>query len=156
MQEKHIIMTPGNIIDIDQQVDDISRILRGFNCQGLGFDPAKAYHGVIQGLQKNGYERILKEYPQGIRHMTAPIREIEREVMACEVDLMGNPVIRWMFRNVVTITDTNDNVKVDKKKSQDKIDGVVAYSNAVGTHLSMTANPTQSPYSDHTFRVLEL
>ena len=49
---------------------------------------------------------------------------------------MNNPVIRWMFRNVVIYRDANDNVKMDKKRSIEKIDGCVAMANAYGTYMS--------------------
>ena len=49
---------------------------------------------------------------------------------------MRNPVIRWMFRNVVIYRDANDNIKMDKKRSIEKIDGCVAMANAYGTYMS--------------------
>ncbi|MCU4154524.1 hypothetical protein J1N10_00965 [Carboxylicivirga sp. A043] len=154
VEEGWMNMTEGDVIDIDQLVEDISEIIPQFNIVMVGFDPAKAYHGVVQGLQKAGFEKILQEFPQGIRYMSQPTREIEREVTAMEVDLMGNPVLRWMFSNAVTITDANDNIKFDKKKSQNKIDGVVAAINARGTYMSFEANAPAEPYKEHTLRVL--
>lgn len=156
VEQGHIIMTPGDVIDIDQQIFDMADIFNTYDVQMCAYDPAKAYHGVVQGLQKEGFENIIKEYPQGIRYMSEPTREIEREITAKEIDLMSNPVIRWMFRNVITITDTNDNIKVDKKKSQDKIDGVVALANAKGAHLSTEADAPGKPYENHTLRIIEL
>ena len=38
----------------------------------------------------------------------------------------GNPVLRWMADNLVVVTDAANNVKPDKKKSREKIDGIVA------------------------------
>ena len=49
---------------------------------------------------------------------------------------MRNPVIRWMFRNVVIYRDPNDNIKLDKKRSIEKIDGCVAMAMAYGTYMS--------------------
>ena len=51
-EEGWIRVTNGNVIDIDEMVADLTRILRRYDVQSLAFDPAKAYHGVIQGLQK--------------------------------------------------------------------------------------------------------
>ena len=50
---------------------------------------------------------------------------------------MNNPVIRWMFKNVVIYTDPNANIKLDKSKSRNKIDGVVATVDAIGAWLNI-------------------
>lgn len=131
-REGMINVTPGDVIDIDEMVLQILNLLQKYNCQGLAFDPAKAYHGVIQGLQKGGISDLLHEFSQGIRNMSEPTRYLEKLVSSAEIDLMHNPVIRWMFANVQTWTDGNDNIKVDKGRSRDKIDGVVALIMAVG------------------------
>ena len=38
----------------------------------------------------------------------------------------GNPVLRWMAANVSLETDAADNWKPSKKKSRERIDGIVA------------------------------
>lgn len=135
-KEGFIRVTNGNVIDIDEMVADLSKILRDYDVQSLAFDPAKAYHGVIQGLQKEGFDDILDEFSQGIQNMSEPTKKMESDVSAGKVDLMGNPVIRWMFRNVVIYRDANDNIKMDKKRSAEKIDGCVAMANAYGAYMS--------------------
>ena len=69
--------------------------------------------------------------------MSEPTKRVEADVTAARVDLMGNPVIRWMFRNVVVYRDANDNIKLDKRRSMEKIDGVVAMANAYGGYMSI-------------------
>ena len=39
----------------------------------------------------------------------------------------GNPVLRWMAGNVVAEIDAAENIKPSKKKSTEKIDGIVAW-----------------------------
>lgn len=38
----------------------------------------------------------------------------------------GNPVLKWMAGNVVMRQDSAGNIKPDKEKSVEKIDGIVA------------------------------
>ena len=38
----------------------------------------------------------------------------------------GHPVLRWMMDNIFIRTDPAGNIKADKEKSTEKIDGVVA------------------------------
>ena len=147
--ENRIFVTDGNVIDIDTQVETIYRIIKNYDCRNIAFDPAKAYHGTVQGLQKLGLSDILDEFNQGIRYMSEPIRELQRMVESGNIDLMEDPILRWMFRNAVAITDTNDNIKLDKKKSQDKIDGLIALANAIGGYMS---GDKVKPYEKHTLR----
>jgi phage terminase large subunit-like protein len=68
--------------------------------------------------------------------MSEPSKFLEKILHGGEVDLLKDPVLRWMFRNVVILQDTNDNIRPDKKRSQNKIDGVVALITALGGYLS--------------------
>ena len=149
-------MTPGDVIDIDYQVADIAGICQRYDVKNLAFDPAKAYHGTIQGLQKAGLDDILDEYGQGIMNMSEPTKRLEALVRERALDLMGNPVLRWMFRNVVLYRDPNDNIKLDKRKSPDKIDGVVALADALGGMMSIeAANGKKRMYAGHGLRTID-
>jgi len=149
--EGRIFVTDGNVIDIDAQVEKITEIVRDVNCRNIAFDPAKAYHGTVQGLQKAGLNNILDEFNQSIKTMSEPTRELQRLVESAEVDLMNDPVLRWMFRNAVAVTDANDNIKLHKAKSMNKIDGLTAIINAIGGYMS-GAKP--EPYKDSDLKIL--
>jgi len=149
--EGRIFVTEGNVIDIDAQVEKITEIVRGVNCRNIAFDPAKAYHGTVQGLQKAGLNNLLDEFNQSIKTMSEPTRELQRLVESAEVDLMDDPVLRWMFRNAVAVTDANDNIKLHKAKSMNKIDGLTAIINAIGGYMS-GAKP--EPYKDSDLKIL--
>ena len=64
--------------------------------------------------------------------MSFPTKLLEREIMSKKINHFGNPVLRWMCSNVATYTDANENIKVVKNKSIDKIDGIVALIMALG------------------------
>jgi len=149
--EGRIFVTYGNVIDIDAQVEKITEIVRDVNCRNIAFDPAKAYHGTVQGLQKAGLNNLLDEFNQSIKTMSGPTRELQRLVESAEVDLMDDPVLRWMFRNAVAVTDANDNIKLHKAKSMNKIDGLTAIINAIGGYMS-GAKP--EPYKDSDLKIL--
>ena len=46
-----------------------------------------------------------------------------------------NSMARWMFSNVILASDMNGNVKPDKGKSADKIDGISALVNAIQVYM---------------------
>lgn len=150
-----ITVTPGDVIDIDYQVADIAKICQRYDVRNLSFDPAKAYHGTIQGLQREGLDDILDEYGQSIMNMSEPTKRLEALLRGRELDLMENPVLRWMFRNVVIYRDPNDNIKLDKRKSIEKIDGVVALVDALGGMMSEEAEK-KVLYRNHGLRTVRM
>lgn len=135
-QQGYMQTTSGNLIDTDEIVDGILFSAKKYNSKGMAYDPYKAHGGIVQGLIKGGIEKQLDEFSQSIKTMSEPTKELEKLVTSTEIDLMDNPVLRWMFRNVVIYTDPNQNIKLDKSKSQHKIDGVVALAMAIGEYMS--------------------
>lgn len=147
----------GDVLDTEQMATDIAEILRNYDTQNLSFDPYKAYHGIIQSLQKDGLGEILDEYSQGIKNMSEPTKKLESLVLSGSIDLMGDPVLRWMFGNVVLYRDPNDNIKVHKGKSRNKVDGVVALVNAIGGWMSKDAQEQGSIiYASHDLRSIHM
>lgn len=145
--------TEGEVIDIDFLVADILEICKHYNVKNIAFDPYKAYHGLIQGLQAGGMGDILSEFSQGIRNMSEPTKELERLVTAAEIDLMKNPVLEWMFRNCTPYYDPNDNIKLFKGKARNKIDGVIALINAIGGYMALQVD-SKTIYETHSLRIL--
>ena len=107
---------------------------------------------------KNRFGRYgdkMLEYQQSIRYMSVPTKDLESRVLRHELNFLGSPVIRWMFRNVVVWKDPNANIKLDKSRSRNKIDGVVALVDAIGAWLNVTNGETKEIYVDHTVRTME-
>jgi phage terminase large subunit-like protein len=94
-------------------------------------------------------------YQQSIRYMSVPTKWVETEILQHNLNLLDNPVVRWMFRNVVVYIDPNANVKLDKARSRNKIDGVVALVDAVGGWLTKDASKKPA-YHDHGLRSIKL
>jgi phage terminase large subunit-like protein len=80
-------------------------------------------------------EFTMYPFGQGFASMSAPTKDLERRVNMLQISHDGNPVTRWMMGNVMLKRDPSDNVKVDKAKSGDKVDGVVSVIMALGTYL---------------------
>lgn len=157
MERGWLITTPGDMIDIEIMTSKILSELKKYNVKNLSFDPYKAYHGVIQGLQKGGIADILDEYQQNISNMSEPAKELQRLLLSKQFNFMHNPVIRWMFRNVVMYKDANGNIRPDKRKSTGKIDGVVSLINALGGYMSKTAvDNSKEAYANHSLRVIAI
>jgi phage terminase large subunit-like protein len=73
---------------------------------------------------------------QGILTISPYAKELERLVIeGNKLNHFGHPVLTWCAGNTVVHTDANGNIKPDKKRSSEKIDGVIALIMALGTAL---------------------
>ena len=147
-----LTVTPGKVLDEEWFVDFLLKQLEPYAVRCVAYDPWAMWN-IVPKLRK--YENKLMGYQQSIRYMSVPTKWVETEVLAHRLNFLFNPVIRWMFRNVVTYVDPNANIKLDKGRSRNKIDGVVALVDAVGGWLTKTANSKQA-YHDHTMRTITL
>ena len=145
--EGWVTVTEGDVIDIEYLSLDVERILRRYRVMGLTYDPWMATNGVIQHLEKVGYYDRLDPIAQTITNLSEPTKELQRMLLRRGVDLMGNPVLRWMFRNVAIYTDPNLNIRLNKAKSPEKIDGCAASVNAVAGWLTGKAAKKEA-YAD--------
>ena len=80
--------------------------------------------------------------------MSSPTKELEKRVLAAEVNHGGNPVLRWMASNVAVEMDAAGNTKPSKAKSTERIDGIVAAIMALG-RLGVDAGETV--FTDYEF-----
>jgi phage terminase large subunit-like protein len=88
-------------------------------------------------------------------NMSGPSKEFEKMAMSGMLDHLDDPVLRWMLGNVQIYQDINENIKPDKKRSRNKIDGIVALIIAIGEYLTITyGKDNKEVYKDHSLRFL--
>ena len=122
-REGHVIFTPGDVCDynyIKQKIRDLSEI---YDIQMIAYDRWNASQIVID-LTEEGCPMI--PVGQGYRTMSPATKEFETLVLGGNIRHAGNPVLRWMMSNIVLTQDPAGNVKPNKAKSNDKIDGIVS------------------------------
>ena len=71
-------------------------------------------------------------FGQGFYSMAAPTNELGRLLLARQLQHGGHPVLRWNAANVTVQTDPAGNLKPDKRRSTERIDGIVALIMAIG------------------------
>src|SRR5437867_7850121 len=64
--------------------------------------------------------------------MSPAAKEFEKLLLGRQLAHGGNPVLAWMASNVAIRCDAADNIKPDKAKSRNRIDGIVALVMAAG------------------------
>ncbi len=58
--------------------------------------------------------------------MSPPTKELMKLVLEEKIVHGGHPVLRWNMDNIFIRTDPAGNIKADKEKSTEKIDGAIA------------------------------
>jgi len=107
-------------------VEFLMGLLDSFQIIELAYDPWHAA-AVVQMLENAGFPyEALVEFRQTIGNYAAPSKEFETLIFAEKLHHNGDPVLRWMVGNAAAHKNANDDIRPDKEKSADKIDGVVA------------------------------
>jgi phage terminase large subunit-like protein len=119
----YIATTPGNVIDYDFILAAIEEDSQRYDLREIGFDRWGSSQIVLK-LQDKGITVI--EIGQGFASMSAPMKELERQILAAGLAHGGNPVLTWMAGNLVAREDPAGNIKPDREASSEKIDGMVS------------------------------
>lgn len=148
-----LVVAPGKVIDEEWYMTRLMQELDKYDVRCIAYDP----WGMWNMIQKFGrYQEFLLEYQQSIRYMSVPTKWYESAMMKAELNLMHNPILRWNMKNVVIYVDPNANIKLDKAKSRNKIDGVVACVDAIGGWLNLTSGKTGEIYASHGLRTIAM
>lgn len=123
IREGHVIATPGNSVDYDYIEASVRADAGKFQVRELAYDRFFAGQ-LVTHLQAEGLTVV--PVGQGFVSMAAPCRELERLVMSRQLAHGGHPVLRWNVSNVAAAQDPAGNLKPDKSKSTERIDGVSA------------------------------
>lgn len=138
---KHIERTPGNVCDYQFVRRRLNELREQYRIVKVAYDPWNCRH-FAQDLQSDGFETV--EFAQRISNFAGPMKELERLVTSHKLQHDGNPVLTWMASNLAAWKDPNDNARPDKKRSGEKIDGMVAL--LMGLGQAMVDTPYVSYY----------
>ena len=118
-----IQMTEGNVVHYGYIEKFIERLGERFNIREIAFDRWGAVQ-MVQNLEGMGFTVV--PFGQGFKDMSPPTKELMKLTLEQKIAHGGNPVLRWMMDNIFIRTDPAGNIKADKEKSTEKIDGAIA------------------------------
>jgi len=118
-----IDLTPGNVIDYGHIRTKLGELAEQYNILEVGYDPWNAMQFVLE-LQGDGFNCVPVR--QGYATLTNPTKELEKLVLGKGIRHGGHPILRWNIDNAVVTTDPAGNVKPDKAKATERIDGLIA------------------------------
>src|SRR5262249_34455046 len=100
-----------------------------YDIREIAFDRWNATQLTTQ-LQSDDF--VMVPFSQTFSAMAAPTKEFASLLEARRMAHGGNVVLRWMASNVAVKQDPAGNLKPDRSKSSEKIDGIVAAIMALG------------------------
>ena len=118
-----LLTTEGNVVHYGFIEKFIERLGEKYNIREIAFDRWGAVQ-MVQNLEGMGFTVV--PFGQGFKDMSPPTKELMKLVLEERLAHGGHPVLRWMMDNIYIRTDPAGNIKPDKEKSTEKIDGAVA------------------------------
>ena len=122
-RQGHLMTTEGNVIHYGFIEKYIEELGKKFNIREIAFDRWGATQ-MVQDLEDEGFNVL--GFGQGFKDMSPPTKELMKLVLEKRIAHGGNPVLSWMMENIYIRTDPAGNIKADKQKSTEKIDGCIA------------------------------
>ena len=122
-RQGYIMTTEGNVVHygyIEKFIEDLNT---KFNIKEIAYDRWGSVQ-MTQNLENVGFTVV--PFGQGFKDMSPPTKELMKLVLEKKIAHGGHPVLRWNVDNICIRTDPAGNIKADKEKSTEKIDGAIA------------------------------
>lgn len=146
IQKGYIIEQPGQRLDDSLIFERLAYYNTIFDIQLLFMDKWNAWN-IMNRAQMELYIDC-RPFQQEAKWFNFPLKYLEKLAFEEQIAFSTNPVLRWMFRNVVLYYDGNGNIKIMKNKSLDSVDGPVALGMAVGAWLQFNGDVTASVFNE--------
>jgi len=115
--------TEGDVVHYGFIESFIEELGTQYNIREIAFDRWGAVQ-MTQNLDALGFTVV--PFGQGFKDMSPPTKELMKLTLEEKIAHGGQPVLRWMMDNIFVRTDPAGNIKPDKEKSTERIDGAVA------------------------------
>lgn len=136
-QEGTLVIMPGTVLDWVAVYEDVREYIHSHDWAVLsfGFDPYNAGAFVDRWCMENG-EYGVETVRQGVKTESVPLGEI-KALAEARLLIFDEELMKFAMGNSVAIQDNNGNYKLDKRRSDEKIDNVAALMDA---WVAMTRN----------------
>lgn len=136
-QEGTLVIMPGSLLDWVAVYEDVRDYIHSHDWAILsfGFDPYNAGAFVDRWCMENG-EYGVETVRQGVKTESVPLGEIKALAEARQL-IFDEELMKFAMGNSVALQDNNGNYKLDKRRSDEKIDNVAALMDA---WVAMTRN----------------
>lgn len=151
VRQGHLLTTEGNVVHYGFIERFIEELGERYNIREIAFDRWGAVQ-MVQNLEGLGFTVV--PFGQGFKDMSPPTKELMKLTLEGKMAHSGHPVLRWMMDNIFVRTDPAGNIKPDKEKSTERIDGAVATIMALDRAIRNGNNTSSSIYDDRGLLIL--
>lgn len=144
-KQGYLKTTEGNVVHYGYIEKFIEELGTNYNIREIAFDRWGAVQ-MTQNLENLGFTVV--PFGQGFKDMSPPTKELMKLTLEQKIAHGGHPVLRWMMDNIYIRTDPAGNIKADKEKSTEKIDGAVAAIMALDRTLRRGGDSSASVYDE--------
>lgn len=137
--------TSGNVVDYEAVRLQIHDWAEQFDVREIGYDPWNATDLVTRLSNVDGFSCVPLR--QGFASLSAPTKALEKAIVSKALRHNGNPVLRWCVSNAAVEQDPTGNIKLSKRVSTERIDGVYALVMALGIQ-ALQPGDQDSAYQD--------
>ena len=143
-RQEYLQTTEGNVVHYGYIEKFIEQLGKRFNIREIAFDRWGAVQ-MVQNLEGMGFTVV--PFGQGFKDMSPPTKELMKLTLEQKIAHGGHPVLRWNMDNIFIRTDPAGNIKADKEKSTEKIDGAIATIMALDRTIRCENDTSESVYS---------
>lgn len=140
-----LFTTDGNVVHYGYIEKFIESLGERFNIREIAFDRWGAVQ-MVQNLEGMGFTVV--PFGQGFKDMSPPTKELMKLTLEEKIAHGGHPVLLWMMDNIYVRTDPAGNIKLDKEKSTEKINGAVAMIMALDRAIRCGNDTSESVYDE--------
>lgn len=144
--------TEGNVVHYGYIEKFIEELGKKYNIREIAFDRWGAVQ-MVQNLEGMGFTVV--PFGQGFKDMSPPSKELMKLTLEQKIAHGGHPVLSWMMDNIFIRTDPAGNIKPDKEKSTEKIDGAVATIMALDRAIRNEGEELESVYDNRGLLILD-
>ena len=147
-----LMTTEGNVVHYGFIESFIEKLGEKYNIREIAFDRWGAVQ-MVQNLEGMGFTVV--PFGQGFKDMSPPTKELMKLTLEKKIAHDGHPVLRWMADNIFIRTDPAGNIKADKEKSTERIDGVIALIMALDRAIRCGNDTSESVYESRGLLVFQ-
>lgn len=144
-KQGYIQTTEGNVVHYGFIEKFIEELGEKYNIREIAFDRWGAVQ-MVQNLEGMGFTVV--PFGQGFKDMSPATKELMKLTLEQKLAHGGHPVLRWNMDNIFVRTDPAGNIKADKEKSTEKIDGAIATIMALDRAIRCGNDNGASVYDD--------
>ncbi len=122
-KQGHISFAGNEVIDYLAVRRKIVELSKRYEIQEVAYDPYNA-QATANELEEAGISTF--KFAQSFNNYTEPTNELERLYLLRRFHHGGNPVLWWNASNVVAEENGSGGIRPSKRKSTERIDGIIA------------------------------